>query len=199
MSEGIDTNKSQLLNLKKTPASFLAYGDTYLSAANILVLKKNDLDEVFKIGPIFQLSGQAFELIAKSLLLHKGVSESELRKPKKFGHDLWKLREELQNHYDLASVVESTLLRHAETFFRDKRNEFQGLTLEQASDSLRFDWQLLALNENYFSFLDENRPTYRTRYPDVSLTYKPVRLEILLPCLDCLRDFAYSQISGSTK
>lgn len=49
MSEGIDTNKSQLLNLKKTPASFLAYGDTYLSAANILVLKKNDLNEVFKI------------------------------------------------------------------------------------------------------------------------------------------------------
>ncbi|CUH86321.1 hypothetical protein PH5382_00230 [Phaeobacter sp. CECT 5382] len=80
MSEGIDTNKSQLLNLKETPASFLAYGDAYLSAANILVLKKNDLNEVFKIGPIFQLSGQAFELIAKSLLLHKGVSESDFTK-----------------------------------------------------------------------------------------------------------------------
>jgi len=189
--------ESRCLDMKETPSSFLVFGDAYLSAANILALRKSDLNEVFKIGPIFQLSGQAFELIAKSLLLHKGVSESDLRKPRLFGHDLWKLREELQSHYDVASLVEGAQLLHAEAFFRDNPDEFQGLTLEQASDTLRFDWQLLALNENYFSFLDESRPTYRTRYPDSSLAYKPVRLEILLPCLDCLRDFALTQLASS--
>lgn len=194
MTHSSNEEPRRYLNMRDTPSSFLAYADAYLSAANLLVPLKNQLNEIFETGPVYQLTGQSLELTFKAMLLHKGVRVEDLSKPRLFGHDLLKLREKLEGLYDIRSIVQDTNLQQAELYFKTNQQEFNGLSLEEASDLMRFDWQLLALNENYYSFTEETKLTYRSRYPRPTLDYKPVFLSILLPCIDTLRDFAYNEV-----
>lgn len=189
------------IELDQTQSShrLLGYADAYLSTANILVGHIDEMTVLYTVGPLYQNAGLACELLFKQLVFHFDDHISEVGELKTYGHDLDKLFDRL---IELQVPVEDVVQKIRQTY--RLRRLPSGLTVEDCARQDVGNWltsfgsQVLALNENYLKFLEETKPSFRSRYPHDQRTYKPVNLDYLLPCLDALREFAFKEISQKT-
>jgi HEPN domain-containing protein len=72
-----------MADLGETPRGFLKHAQEFYSAAELVLNDSQDISL-----PAYFLLGRSLELSLKAFLLDQGVSITELRSPKKFGHDL---------------------------------------------------------------------------------------------------------------
>jgi hypothetical protein len=145
---------------------------------------------LFEIGPIYQNAGLAYELLFKSLLLRSGETRDGVRK--KYGHDLWELFVAVDNLKDinLEEILKETQARWLETAFNNTSQQLPELSSSDREEWLNFHNQISALNQNYLMLDEDSHWTFPSRYIHIERRYAPLSLDILLPCLDTLIEYA---------
>ncbi|MBS4011825.1 MAG: hypothetical protein KGZ72_13860 [Roseovarius sp.] len=178
------------IDLRQDFEAYLAYSDAYRSACNILAKERHRTSLLFEIGPIYQNAGLAYELLFKSLLLRSGETRDGVRK--KYGHDLWELFVAVDDRkdIDLEEILKETQAQWLETAFNNTSQQLPKLSISDREEWLKFHNQILALNQNYLRLDEDKKRTYPSRYIHTERRYAPLSLDILLPCLDTLIEYA---------
>ncbi len=88
-----------------TPIGFINYSKSFRDTA--MISHKNKPDIIATV-PVMYLVAHSIELSLKAFLLHKGVELHDLKKYKKFGHNLIKLLKKAKEYglYDIIEINE---------------------------------------------------------------------------------------------
>lgn len=113
-----------MTNIGETPRGFLKHSQELFAAADLVLSKTEEVSL-----PAYFLLGRSIELSFKAFLLHCGKPITELRKTKKYGHNLEALLEasiehSIEEHISI-TPVESGVIRLLSYDYADKRFEYR--------------------------------------------------------------------------
>lgn len=113
-----------MTDLGETPSGFLKQAQEFFDAADLVLSKEQDVSL-----PAYFLLGRSIELSLKAFLLDQGISITDLRKTKNFGHNLRSLikaaREKgLEQHISL-EAIEDGVIQLLSYDYAEKRLEYR--------------------------------------------------------------------------
>ena len=113
-----------MADLGETPRGFLKHAQEFFCAADLVLNKAEDISL-----PVYFLLGRSIELSLKAFLLDRGISITELRSPKKFGHSLRALikaaREKGLDQHIALEAIEDGVIQLLSYDYAEKRLEYR--------------------------------------------------------------------------